>query len=472
MAGFIVYQDSYIGATIVSNRFIDEYMTDANDAQLKVYLYLVRMLNAHLETSVSDIADRFNHTEKDVMRAFSYWEKKGLLSLDRDEHGALCGVHLVNLCREDSTVPTVESTHRKAGGSTRSAAASSNASAGASSAASAGASSAVSAGVSSTVSAAASTSTSSAFSTGASSAFSTDASLDFSSAVFTAASSESEYSSEVMFGSAAVIENNEGRNASLSAVGSDTVTRRPHYSASQLQQFTKNGGSSLISLAEAYFGRPITNNEIQTLYYINDELGFSDDLIDYLLQICVEKGSKDFRYIEKVAIDWHKDGVKTVSQAEICSLKHEKITYTIMNRLGKNGSPTDKEMIYIKRWTGDYGFAENIIIEACDRTVMATDSHRFQYAERILSSWKAQKVKSLDDITKLDSDYQQKNAKAVNASGTTGAGAGSRASYVPASGNRSSSNVNRTGGGNAGAFGRFQQNEIDYEALSKRVFVN
>ena len=82
MAGFSVYQDSYIGATIISNRFIDEYMNEANDAQLKVYLYLVRMLNANLETSVQDIADRFNHTEKDVLRAFVYWEKKGLLTLD------------------------------------------------------------------------------------------------------------------------------------------------------------------------------------------------------------------------------------------------------------------------------------------------------------------------------------------------------------------------------------------------------
>ncbi len=62
MAQLTIYQDSYINATIISNRFIDEYMTDANDAQLKVYLYLVRMLNAHLETGVSDIADRFNHT--------------------------------------------------------------------------------------------------------------------------------------------------------------------------------------------------------------------------------------------------------------------------------------------------------------------------------------------------------------------------------------------------------------------------
>ena len=59
-------------------------MEDANDAQLKIYLYLMRMLNADLATGVSDIADRFNYTEKDVMRALRYWEKKGILKLEYD----------------------------------------------------------------------------------------------------------------------------------------------------------------------------------------------------------------------------------------------------------------------------------------------------------------------------------------------------------------------------------------------------
>ena len=63
MARLTIYKDNYADSTVVSNRFIDEYMGDANDAQLKVYLYLVRMMNANLATSVSDIADKFNHTE-------------------------------------------------------------------------------------------------------------------------------------------------------------------------------------------------------------------------------------------------------------------------------------------------------------------------------------------------------------------------------------------------------------------------
>ena len=82
MARLTIYKDNDADSTVVSNLFIDEYMKDANDAQLKIYLYLLRMMNAHLATSVSDIADKFNHTEKDVIRALKYWEKNHLLDLD------------------------------------------------------------------------------------------------------------------------------------------------------------------------------------------------------------------------------------------------------------------------------------------------------------------------------------------------------------------------------------------------------
>ena len=94
MAQFKVYQENYSDVTVVSNIFIDEYMKEANDAQLKVYLYLLRTMSAHLPTSVSDIADQFNHTEKDVIRALKYWEKNHLLALEYDDAKTLTAIRL------------------------------------------------------------------------------------------------------------------------------------------------------------------------------------------------------------------------------------------------------------------------------------------------------------------------------------------------------------------------------------------
>ena len=92
MSSLKIYSDGDT-STSVPNRFIDEYMIEANDAQIKVYLYLLRVFHAHRSTSISDIADKFNHTEKDVLRSLTYWEKKKLLSLEYDDDRNLPGVH-------------------------------------------------------------------------------------------------------------------------------------------------------------------------------------------------------------------------------------------------------------------------------------------------------------------------------------------------------------------------------------------
>lgn len=95
MTHLTVYKDQDLNATIISNRFIDEYMVAANDAQIKIYLYLIRMTSSNLPFGISDIADRFNYTEKDVLRALRYWEKLKLLSLDYDSEQSLKAVHVL-----------------------------------------------------------------------------------------------------------------------------------------------------------------------------------------------------------------------------------------------------------------------------------------------------------------------------------------------------------------------------------------
>ena len=40
------------------------------------------------------------------------------------------------------------------------------------------------------------------------------------------------------------------------------------------------------------------------------------DLIEYLIEYCVSRGSTSLHYIEKVGLEWHKDGVSSVSEAK------------------------------------------------------------------------------------------------------------------------------------------------------------
>ena len=331
MARLKIYKDKHVDSTVIPNIFIDEYMEDANDTQLKVYLYLIRMLNAGMATSVSDIADKFGHTEKNVLRAMKYWEKRSLLSLEYDEDKNLVGVQICDL------------THKEPSG----------------------------------------------------------CELKLQAA-------------EVATFPTPVKEMPVKEEKKLPEPEKAPSYVKPSYTAEQMQSFCNDDAiEEILFLAQTYVGKTLTASDMKTVIFFSDVLHFSNDLIDYLLQYCVELGKKDFHYMEKVAISWAEQGITTPQEAYDASSKYNKSVYTIMNALGKNSTPTNKEMEYIIRWTKDYGFSNEIIMEACDRTVLATDKHRFEYAEGILKNWKLNNVEKKEDISQMDAQYQKSRTKAA-----------------------------------------------------------
>ncbi len=92
-------------STEIPNRFIDEYMADANGSYVKVYLYLLRCLTSEsrLDLALSQMADRLEYTEKDILRSLRYWAKKGILEFSQDEEtGAVTDIVLFDLMNEES----------------------------------------------------------------------------------------------------------------------------------------------------------------------------------------------------------------------------------------------------------------------------------------------------------------------------------------------------------------------------------
>lgn len=179
----------------------------------------------------------------------------------------------------------------------------------------------------------------------------------------------------------------------------------------ELKEFRDNEETSqIIFVAEQYVGKPLTAAEMKTILFFSDRLHFSVDLIDYLIQYCVEKGKKDFHYIEKVAVRWAEKGVTTPAQAARYSAKYDKTVYDVMKALGKSSTPTKAEADYAMKWVREYGFTSDIIMEACERTVLATDRHRFEYADSILKSWHENHVKHKADIRTMDEAHSRKPA--------------------------------------------------------------
>ncbi len=97
------------GITLIDNNFIDYYMAEAHGEYVKVYLLLLRCGTKNSELTIAEIADRLECTERDVVRALKYWEKAGLLSLDYDQEGHICGLAIPRLANEPAVYEPISS---------------------------------------------------------------------------------------------------------------------------------------------------------------------------------------------------------------------------------------------------------------------------------------------------------------------------------------------------------------------------
>ncbi len=94
-------------ATILSNIFIDRFMPKANGEFVKVYIYLLRMLGRPEEAfGLSQMADSLFCTEGDILRALKYWESEKLITLLYEE-AELTGITLQAPWNEADMLATV-----------------------------------------------------------------------------------------------------------------------------------------------------------------------------------------------------------------------------------------------------------------------------------------------------------------------------------------------------------------------------
>ena len=95
---------SRASSTVVSNIFVDRYMTDARGSDVKVYIYLLRCLqDPSTPVSIESIADALDETEKDIRTALRYWDKQHVLSVRCTRDGKIKSITLHDLDEEEET---------------------------------------------------------------------------------------------------------------------------------------------------------------------------------------------------------------------------------------------------------------------------------------------------------------------------------------------------------------------------------
>lgn len=354
MAKISLHSDSRNTATSVSNVFIDEYMSGANGEFVKIYLYLLRCMNSpDAEISISAMADKFEHTEKDIKRALNYWERMHLLRLEYDTEKNLTGVCFVDSEDSDSSLDDSDlSSNRR-------------------------------------------------ISEDASSSEAKTKALDVASSA--KASSDKPATKDTS-------------TASEHPAASKEAPAAKQYSADDIRNFRKDENvAELFFITERYLGRPLTTTDTASILYWNDVLGFSLDLIEYLIEYCVSKGHTNIHYIEKVALAWAEANVQTVEQAKQLSTLHNQLYFSVLKAFGINGrNLVASEMELIDKWKNTYEFSPEIILEGCKRTMQSIHQPSFEYTDRILSNWKKANICTLDDIAKSDEAFQKKKSSNVS----------------------------------------------------------
>ncbi len=187
---------------------------------------------------------------------------------------------------------------------------------------------------------------------------------------------------------------------------------------SDMQQYkTRKEFKELLFVTEQYLGKTLSASDVEDLTYFYETLGMSAELIEYLIEYCVDNGHKSMHYIQKVALSWHDRHITTVEEAKEGTMQYNKNYYGVLNAFGIKGrGPAANEAAFIKKWTEEYGFDLDLILEACSRTINTIHQPSFEYADSILKSWFTQDVRSMQDVQALDEAYLEKKEKQKNQS--------------------------------------------------------
>lgn len=196
----------------------------------------------------------------------------------------------------------------------------------------------------------------------------------------------------------------------------DTADTKP-LTADRVKELKQNEDIiQLLYIAEQYLGKTLTPTETRKILFFYDELHMSVDLIDYLIEYCVGRDHRSIRYIETVAMAWKEAGITTVEMAKESTARYAKEYFTVLKSMGiTNRNPIDTEIALINTWMKEYGFTLDLIQEACSRTVLQTGQPSFQYADKILQSWKKKEIRTLEDVRLQDAQHQKRRQEKASA---------------------------------------------------------
>ena len=174
--------------------------------------------------------------------------------------------------------------------------------------------------------------------------------------------------------------------------------------------FRDEGFTEILSLAEFYTKKSLSSTQQNALASCYVLLGRQTDIVEYLIENCIDNGHSSFHYMEAVARRWHEEGYETLEDIKAASAFRNEAVYKTLKALGIKRDPVASEESMILEWAKQFDLP--IVLEACTRTMQNLHMADFKYVNAILNRWKDAGVRSLEDIAALDVQHEdQKKEK-------------------------------------------------------------
>lgn len=190
----------------------------------------------------------------------------------------------------------------------------------------------------------------------------------------------------------------------------------PVYSAEELSGILERRAelAALIDECQRVFGKIFNTREVGLIAGLTDFLGLEDEYVLLLLTHCVRMEKKSVRYVEKMAITLHDEGVTDVHALEerlhriemmADSIGQIRVMFGLSSR-----ALTTKEKNMVEKWVCGMRYGFDIIQMAYEITVNATTKPSIAYANTILERWYNEGYKTTKEIEQSIADYRRKKA--------------------------------------------------------------
>lgn len=190
----------------------------------------------------------------------------------------------------------------------------------------------------------------------------------------------------------------------------------PVYSNQDVQKVMEENVtfSRLVHEVEQLLGKGLVTQDVKDLLYLTDYLGLPAEVVFLLTRHCVSSrrpGSRvTLRQLKQEGLRWQQAGAVTLEEADAYLARQalrqdrHRVLLGLLDRPGR--APIKQEASYLDQWI-EWGFDDEVIRDAYERTVFQVGDLRWSYLNGILRSWHEQGLHTAQEVQAAEARHRK-----------------------------------------------------------------